>query len=123
MDDYNQLLKKTLDLRSKREDKFKDMSKNRLYEISRKKIQTTMIGALDSIEKSFGFLWQTTEGDMSAEQQELKKIFESTRSEILDRGNTQMRNLQTEFINYDITGKKYSLNLPVVKKEGEEKDG
>ena len=55
MDDYNQLLKKTLDLRSKREDKFKDMSKNRLYEISRKKIQTTMIGALDSIEKSFGF--------------------------------------------------------------------
>lgn len=123
MDDYNQLLKKTLDLRSKREDKFKDMSKNRLYEISRKKIQTTMIGALDSIEKSFGFLWQTAEGDMSAEQQELKKIFESTRSEILDRGNTQMRNLQTEFINYDITWKKYSLNLPVVKKEGEEKDG
>jgi hypothetical protein len=123
MDDYNQLLKKTLDLRSKREDKFKDMSKNRLYEISRKKIQTTMIGALDSIEKSFGFLWQTAEGDMSAEQEELKKIFESTRSEILDRGNTQMRNLQTEFINYDITWKKYSLNLPVVKKEGEEKDG
>ena len=123
MDDYNQLLKKTLDLRSKREDKFKDMSKNRLYEISRKKIQTTMIGALDSIEKSFGFLWQTTEGDMSAEQQELKKIFESTRSEILDRGNTQMRNRQTEFINYDITWKKYSLNLPVIKKEGEEKDG
>ena len=123
MDDYNQLLKKTLDLRSKREEKFKDMSKNRLYEISRKKIQTTMIGALDSIEKSFGFLWQTAEGDMSAEQQELKKIFESTRSEILDRGNTQMRNLQTEFINYDITWKKYSLNLPVVKKEGEEKDG
>ena len=123
MDDYNQLLKKTLDLRSKREDKFKDMSKNRLYEISRKKIQTTMIGALDSIEKSFGFLWQTAEGDMSAEQQELKKSFESTRSEILDRGNTQMRNLQTEFINYDITWKKYSLNLPVVKKEGEEKDG
>ena len=123
MDDYNQLLKKTLDLRSKREDKFKDMSKNRLYEISRKKIQTTMIGALDSIEKSFGFLWQTTEGDMSAEQQELKKIFESTRSEILDRGNTQMRNHQTEFINYDITWKKYSLNLPVIKQEGEEEDG
>tara|TARA_A100001201_G_C4081009_1_gene198959 strand:+ start:1256 stop:1627 length:372 start_codon:yes stop_codon:yes gene_type:complete len=123
MDDYNQLLKKTLDLRSKREEKFKDMSKNRLYEISRKKIQTTMIGALDSIEKSFGFLWQAAEGDMSAEQQELKKIFESTRSEILDRGNTQMRNLQAEFINYDITWKKYSLNLPVVKKEGEEKDG
>ena len=82
-----------------------------------------MIGALDSIEKSFGFLWQAAEGDMSAEQQELKKIFESTRSEILDRGNTQMRNLQAEFINYDITWKKYSLNLPVVKKEGEEKDG
>lgn len=80
-----------------------------------------MIGALDSIEKSFGFLWQTTEGDMSAEQQELKKIFESTRSEILDRGNTQMRNLQTEFINYDITWKKYSLNLPVVKKKEKKK--
>ena len=40
-----------------REQKYKTDSKDRLSKIMRKKIQTTMIGALSSIEENFGFLW------------------------------------------------------------------
>ena len=45
MDDYNSLLKTSLDLKRKRDEKFKEISKDRLYQIAKKKIQTTMIGA------------------------------------------------------------------------------
>ena len=122
MDDFNSLLRQSLDLKAKREERYKEISKTRLYEISRKKIQTTMIGALDTIEKSFGFLWEA-DGELTPEQSQLKKIFEEARSQILDRGNAQMRNLKAEFVNYDINWKKYSLTLPVVnKKEGEKDD-
>ena len=117
MDDYNSLLEQSLDLKRKRDDKFKEVSKDRLYQIAKKKIQTTMIGALDTIEKSFGFLWNAE--DLSNEQIQLKSIFENARSEILDRGNTQIRNLETEMIQYDITWKRYTISLPVLDK-GEE---
>ena len=123
MDDYNSLLKTSLDLKRKRDDKYKEISKDRLFKIAKKKIQTTMIGALDSIEKPFGFLWEA-EKELTAEQTQLKGIFEEARAEILDRGNTQIRNLQAELTNYDISWKRYKLTLPMVEKQEEgEKDG
>ena len=117
MDDYNSLLEQSLDLKRKRDEKYKEISKDRLYQIAKKKIQATMIGALDTIERSFGFLW--TSEELSNEQVQLKSIFENARSEILDRGNTQIRNLETEMIHYDITWKRYTVNLPGLNK-GEE---
>ena len=69
-----------------------------------------MIGAISSLENHFGFLWDIE--NPTYEQKQLKIIFEEARSEILDRGNTQMRNLENEFINYDVTWKKYTMNLP-----------
>ena len=46
---------------------------------------------------------------------------------ILDRGNTQIRNLESEFVNYDITKKKkYMITLPVVneiREEGDQNEG
>ena len=118
MNDYNSLLKQSLDLKQKRDDKYKEVSKDRLFQIGKKKVQTTMIGALDTIEKSFGFLWQT-EGEPTQEQVQLKSIFENARSEILDRGNTQIRNLEAEISNYDISWKRYTVSLPI-KEKGEE---
>lgn len=119
MDDYNKLLKVSLDYKKRREDRFKEISKDRLYQISKKKVQTTMIGALSSVENHFGFLWGIGQEnvELTPEQEELKGIFEEVRSEILDRGNTQIRNLEAEISNYDIHWKRYSINLPVA--EGE----
>jgi transcription termination factor Rho len=118
MNEYNSLLKQSLDLKQKRDDKYKEVSKDRLFQIGKKKVQTTMIGALDTIEKSFGFLWQA-EGEPTQEQVQLKSIFENARSEILDRGNTQIRNLEAEISNYDISWKRYTVSLPI-KEKGEE---
>jgi hypothetical protein len=112
MDDYSNYIKKSFDLKQKREEQKRELSREKLLNIAKKKVQTTMIGAISTIENYFGFLWDIE--NPTAEQKELRNIFEEVRSEILDRGNTQMRNLENEFINYDITWKKYTINLPFV---------
>ena len=111
-------LRREYQLKRKRDDRYKEVSKDRLFQIAKKKIQTTMIGALDSIEKSFGFLWQT-DGELTQEQVQLKSIFENARSEILDRGNTQIRNLEAEFSHYDVSWKRYTVSLPIKEEKKE----
>ena len=51
----NNFLQKSLDLKKAREERYKDVSRDKLFKASKKKIQTTMIGALSTIEKYFGF--------------------------------------------------------------------
>ena len=119
MDEYKALLQNSLDLKRKREDRFREISKDRLYKIAKKKIQTTMIGALSSIEEHFGFLWHNSQGEsLTPEQTQLKGIFDEARSEILDRGNTQIRNLEAELSNYDINWKRQTVQLPITREEG-----
>jgi hypothetical protein len=76
-------------------------SKQQLASNMKKKIQTTMIGALSSIEDYFGFLW---EGDLLSQDQksEIKNKFDSLRSEILDKGNRQLRNVDAELQDYNV---------------------
>lgn len=126
MDDYNNFLKKSLDLKAARESRHKEVSRDKLFKMAKKKIQTTMIGALSTIEENFGFLWGLSmpEGERSEEQKKIQELYEDARAKILDRGNTQIRNLESEFINYDITRKKHLINLPVsqLKQEGDDKN-
>jgi hypothetical protein len=97
-----------------REEKYKIDSKERLSKIIKKKIETTMIGALSSVEAHFGFLWGQEHSEPLSEQEEMmKEIFQKIRSEVLDKGNNQIRNMDAEFSQYDIEWKKYSLVLPV----------
>tara|TARA_Y100000592_G_scaffold47368_1_gene75273 strand:+ start:219 stop:593 length:375 start_codon:yes stop_codon:yes gene_type:complete len=121
MEDYNKFLKDSIDYKKSREDRYKEVSKDTLFKASKKKIQTTMIGALSTIEEHFGFLWgfELPEEQLTPEQKHVKSIFEDVRAKILDRGNTQIRSLESEFVNYEISKKKYFINLPVAKK-GEE---
>ena len=76
-----------------------------------------MIGALSTIEEQFGFLWgfDINESERTPEQKKVHEIYEEARAKILDRGNTQIRNLEIELNAYDIQAKKYTFNLPVVK--------
>ena len=122
-EEYNNFLKKSLDLKSAREERNKDMSRDKLFKAAKKKIQTTMIGSLSTLESSFGFLWvfEAEEEDRTPEQKKLFEIYEEARAQILDRGNTQIRNLESEFVNYDITHKKHYINLPV--QTGDKNDG
>ena len=117
MDDYNKMLKVSLDYKKKRDEKYKEVSKDRLFNVAKKKVQTTMIGALSTLEEHFGFLWGFEQSEeMTPEQEHMKTIFEEARSKILDRGNTQIRNLESEFVNYEITWKKNTISLPMLKK-------
>lgn len=122
----NNFLKKSLDLKAARESRYKEVSKDKLFKAAKKKIQTTMIGALSTIEENFGFLWgiDAPEDQRTEEQRKIQELFDEARAKILDRGNTQIRNLEVEFVNYDITRKKYLINLPMVnnKQEGEDEN-
>jgi hypothetical protein len=125
----NKFLKQSLDFRAARDDRYKEVSKDKLYKASKKKIQTTMIGALSTVEEVFGFLWgiDIPEEERTDEQKKVHELYEDIRAKILDRGNTQIRNLESEFVNYDITRKKYLINLPVIstqrQREGDKDEG
>lgn len=114
MDDFQGYFKKHSEFRKKRDELQKDASKQRLLKATKKKVQTTMIGALDSVEKHLGFLWNVENPGLQENQ--LRNIFEDLRSEILDRGNNQMRSLENEFSHYDVTWKRYNIQLPFVDK-------
>lgn len=91
-----------------------ERSKNRLKKEVKKRLQTTMIGALSSIEKHFGFLWgEESDNELTKEQERMRDIFEDMRTEILDKGNTQLRNVDSEIESYDVTWNKYHINLPI----------
>ena len=111
---YEDLIRASNKYKVDKDSKFKEDSKDRLLKISKKKVQTTMIGALSTIEKHFGFLWGYEEEDnLTDEQKHMRDIFEEAGSEILDKGNSQIRNLEAEFSQYDIKWLRYSMTLPV----------
>ena len=119
--EYNQMIKASMDYKQKKEERFKEASSARLSKIAKKKIQTTMIGALSTVEKFFGFLWGHGDNDqLTPEQEHMKNLFDEARAEILDRGNSQIRNLETEVAQYDISWKRYHVTLPVITMENKE---
>lgn len=99
-----------------RETKYKADSKDRLSKILKKKIQTTMIGALSAIEENFGFLWNSSGNAASPEQEKMKALYNKMRSEILDKGNNQARNIDAELAQYDVEWLRYSIKMPVIQK-------
>jgi len=119
MDD--KFLKRSLDYRANREERYKEVSKDKLFKVAVQKIRTTMIGSLSTLEETFGFLWGFNNSEEKTEdQKKLEEIYEQARAEILDRGNTQMRLLESEFVNYDIVRKKHYINLPVATNKGDQ---
>lgn len=97
----------------KRKDIIEERSKDRLKKEVRKRIQTTMIGALSKLEDSLGHLWGHGEDVINKEQAVYRDIFEELRTKILDNGNAQIRTIESEIDAYDIVWNKYHLNLPI----------
>jgi hypothetical protein len=111
MDDIQ---KQKAEYKKQREAKYKADSKDRLSKILKKKIQTTMIGALSSIEDNLGFLWEPGEsGKLTKDQEQFKSLFNKIRSEILDRGNNQARNIDAELAQYEVEWLRYTMVMPV----------
>lgn len=123
MADFNDLIRQQAEYKEVRQEKFKNDSRVRLSKILKKKVETTMIGALSSIEEHFSFLWTPTQGDMTPEQQIMFDTFQKVRSEILDKGNTQSRNVDAELSQYDIKWLRYNAVIPVKETKGGQEDG
>tara|TARA_Y100000004_G_scaffold136793_1_gene154955 strand:- start:2161 stop:2547 length:387 start_codon:yes stop_codon:yes gene_type:complete len=120
---FKNLIRSSKNYKEEKEQKYKVNSKDRLFKIASKKIKTTMIGALSTLEENLGFLWgHESDKDISPEQQHMKTIFEQVRSDILDKGNTQIRNLEAEFNYYDITWLRFQVDLPVKPVEEPDKE-
>ena len=48
--------------------------------------------------------------------------FQKVRSEILDKGNTQARNVDAELNQYDVKWLRYSVNIPVKTSDNQEQE-
>ena len=117
-DNYADLIREKSDYKNRRDEQYKVDSKDRLSKILRKKIQTTMIGALSTIEENFNFLWENQDGSPLTEEQTIMKgLYQKVRSEILDKGNNQARNVDAELAQYDVKWLKYTIEMPIIKPE------
>jgi hypothetical protein len=81
----------------------RDKATNLLYNIVKKHITTTMVGALDSIEY---FLEEEFE-----KNPHLRELYKEMREEILDRGHAEMLNFRQELQGFIVKQKYYFYSL------------
>jgi hypothetical protein len=102
-------------------------AKDKLKKNIRKKITTTMIGALDSFEYEFGQYWgidqveciydeegRFVDWDLSKLTDKQKAIFYRwlrVREEVLDRGNAQIGAMNKDLNSYNITEERYHIKF------------
>jgi hypothetical protein len=84
-------------------------SRKLLEENACKKIKTTMIGALSSIEEHLE--------QFIVMDDDLRNAFLRAREDILNKGNKQINNMKKELDNYEISWKRYHMVLPMSKKK------
>lgn len=105
-DSYFQSYKK---YEKERDEYRKKTSKDKLIEQCRKKIETTMIGAISTLEKYLS--------EELANDTHFKEVFNLIRSEILDKGNNQIRMLNADFKFYEVKYNKQTFFMPIRKTE------
>lgn len=89
----------------------KEIAKEKLRERIETSIQTTMIGALASVEEHFGYLWGKDKRNLTPEEYELKQVFEILRNDILTKGNTQMRNIPKVLQDFEVDRRTYHYEV------------
>lgn len=108
MDKY--LGQRRQDIRSQQE----DYAKQKLRDEIEKKLKTTMIGAISSIEKHLGYLWgfgKNKQEQLTEDEEYFLNIWEEVRQEILDKGNSQKRAILDELPNYVVKWNRYQYKI------------
>jgi hypothetical protein len=90
-------------------------SGNRLNSSIYRKFRTTFIGALSEFEKSFSHLWGYKKPLNELTESELyyRRLWEDTRTRILNNGNNQARAAENEISEYEVEWKRYRTDLRV----------
>lgn len=83
---------------------YMEKSHELLEENACKKIKTTMIGALESIENNFGDFM---------DDERLQLAFTRAREEILNKGNRQIKNMKKELSGYNVSRKRFTITIPM----------
>lgn len=100
-----------------RQQEYNQLSKERLFAIIKKKLQTSFIGSIYEVEEELGFLWgdKKNKKDMTENQQKYFDIFQIMRTNILNKGNDQIRAVANELEQYTITwnANRYEFKLDV----------
>ena len=122
MDNFDEFIRDKSQYKEARSERYKYDSKDRLSKILKKKVQTTMIGAISSIEDHFAFMWTAEDSEMTTEMKFMYETFQKVRSEILDKGNTQSRNMDAELNQYEVKWMRYAMDIPVKPKDGGQKE-
>ena len=88
---------------------YKRDSRDRLGRAVATKLRTTMIGSLQAFEDLFGPLCGLgkSRGSMTEGELELRDLYEELRSRILNLGNGQIRALEAEIAQYDVSWNRY----------------
>jgi predicted esterase YcpF (UPF0227 family) len=103
------------------ETNYQSQSKARLKKILEGKMRTIMIGAIASIEEAF-YSWLKLKGTRTLDEQDFFEAFQDCRSQILDKGNTQIRNLEEEISQYIVDWKRYNYEISRKGNESDEDD-
>jgi len=108
--------------REPRDDKYKDLSKQRFLNNLKKKFNTTTIGTLAILEESFGFLWghDVHEEDLTEDEEHWRCLWAEVRTKILDLGNSNLRASQSEISQYTLSWNRYVTNFKMIDRDYKE---
>ena len=121
----HELNKKLVEMRREAsEHKHLAHSKEMLRRNINNKIKTTMITALSEFEKMFGYLWGIgkKEKELTEEEKLFREKWQITRTNILNKGNDQIRFSNAEIDQYTVKFNKNEYNFLIKDKKGLIKD-
>jgi hypothetical protein len=116
----SQMFNKVPRLRKEAEEKnkilYRKTSANKLSKNIEKKIRTTFIGNINTVEKYFGELWGHGKEykDLTDEEKRERKVWDACRKEMLDKGNNELRAANTELGEYTVEWNRFHKDLPFI---------
>ncbi len=117
--DIEQNFKASVKLRKLFQDQLKEnyniRSSDRLARSVERKFKTTFIGSLNAFQQAFGRLWGDglAEEKLTDDQLKFRKLWEQTRTNVLNNGNNQLRAALQEISEYTVEWGRHQTNLPV----------
>lgn len=92
-----------------------------LLRVLLRKTNTSFIGAIARFEKFFGVLWGHGKAlhELGDEERYWLSVWSECRNEVLDNGNHQARNIESELSRYEVDYKR-AIVLPVLNRENDD---
>lgn len=94
-------------------------SRREIIDQTQKRFKTIMIGSIARFEQEFGYLWNNDEEPNTEQEAYFREKWEDLRNDILDHGNSQIRNGMQDLNQYLNAVEKYNLQIFYKQDKGE----